>query len=385
MIKRDKELKTITKLLQRHPVVGIVGARQVGKTTLARMVVARKKGPYAYFDLENPEDLARLADPMLALKDLKGLVVIDEIQQHPDLFTVLRVLVDRPKSNTRFLVLGSASPDLLRQSSETLAGRIIYHELGGFTLGEIGVHNQKRLWLRGGFPRSYLARSHIESDEWRRGFIRTFLERDLPQLGITIRSTTLRRFWTMLAHYHGQILNTSEFSRSFGVADTTVRNYLDLMSSALVIRQLLPWRENIAKRQVKAPKIYIADSGILHALLNIKTIMDLEGHPKVGASWEGFLLSQVVRHLGVSAEDCFFWATHGGAELDLFIVRGQKRLGFEFKRTSAPKITTSMRSALADLKLQSLDIIHAGDCTFQLDKRVRAVSFSRVLTDLKAI
>lgn len=385
MIKRDKELKTITKLLQRHPVVGIVGARQVGKTTLARMVVARKKEPYAYFDLENPEDLARLADPMLALKDLKGLVVIDEIQQHPDLFTVLRVLVDRPKSNTRFLVLGSASPDLLRQSSETLAGRIIYHELGGFTLGEVGVHNQKRLWLRGGFPRSYLARSHIESDEWRRGFIRTFLERDLPQLGITIRSTTLRRFWTMLAHYHGQILNTSEFSRSFGVADTTVRNYLDLMSSALVIRQLLPWRENIAKRQVKAPKIYIADSGILHALLNIKTIMDLEGHPKVGASWEGFLLSQVVRHLGVSAEDCFFWATHGGAELDLFIVRGQKRLGFEFKRTSAPKITTSMRSALADLKLQSLDIIHAGDCTFQLDKRVRAVSFSRVLTDLKAI
>ena len=385
MIKRDKELKTITKLLQRHPVVGIVGARQVGKTTLARMVVARKKGPYAYFDLENPEDLARLADPMLALKDLKGLVVIDEIQQHPDLFSVLRVLVDRPKSNTRFLVLGSASPDLLRQSSETLAGRIIYHELGGFTLGEVGVHNQKRLWLRGGFPRSYLARSHIESDEWRKGFIRTFLERDLPQLGITIRSTTLRRFWTMLAHYHGQILNTSEFSRSFGVADTTIRNYLDLMSSALVIRQLLPWRENIAKRQVKAPKIYIADSGILHALLNIKTIMDLEGHPKVGASWEGFLLSQVVRHLGVSAEDCFFWATHGGAELDLFIVRGQKRLGFEFKRTSAPKITTSMRSALADLKLQSLDIIHAGDCTFQLDKRVRAVSFSRVLTDLKAI
>lgn len=385
MIKRDKELKTITKLLQRHPVVGIVGARQVGKTTLARMVVAREKGSYAYFDLENPEDLARLADPMLALKDLKGLVVIDEIQQHPDLFTVLRVLVDRPKSNTRFLVLGSASPDLLRQTSETLAGRIIYHELGGFTLGEIGVHNQKRLWLRGGFPRSYLARSHIESDEWRRGFIRTFLERDLPQLGITIRSTTLRRFWTMLAHYHGQILNTSEFSRSFGVADTTVRNYLDLMSSALVIRQLLPWRENIAKRQVKAPKVYIADSGILHALLNIKTIMDLEGHPKIGASWEGFLLSQVVRHLGVSAEDCFFWATHGGAELDLLIVRGQKRLGFEFKRTSAPKITSSMRSALTDLKLQSLDIIHAGDRTFQLDKRVRAVSFSHILTDLKAI
>jgi hypothetical protein len=385
VIKRDKELKTITKLLQRHPVVGIVGARQVGKTTLARMVVAREKGSYAYFDLENPEDLARLADPMLALKDLKGLVVIDEIQQHPDLFTVLRVLVDRPKSNTRFLVLGSASPDLLRQTSETLAGRIIYHELGGFTLGEIGVHNQKRLWLRGGFPRSYLARSHIESDEWRRGFIRTFLERDLPQLGITIRSTTLRRFWTMLAHYHGQILNTSEFSRSFGVADTTVRNYLDLMSSALVIRQLLPWRENIAKRQVKAPKVYIADSGILHALLNIKTIMDLEGHPKIGASWEGFLLSQVVRHLGVSAEDCFFWATHGGAELDLLIVRGQKRLGFEFKRTSAPKITSSMRSALTDLKLQSLDIIHAGDRTFQLDKRVRAVSFSHILTDLKAI
>lgn len=221
--KREKELTTITHLLQRHPVVGIVGARQVGKTTLARMIVARRKGTCTYFDLENPEDFARLADPVLALKDLKGLVVIDEIQQHPDLFRVLRVLVDRPKSNTRFLVLGSTSPELLRQSSETLAGRIIYHELGGFTLSEVGSHNHKRLWLHGGFPRSYLTHSHVESDEWRRGFIRTFLERDLPQLGITIRSTTLRRFWTMLAHYHGQIWNASEFSQchSHGYSGTS--------------------------------------------------------------------------------------------------------------------------------------------------------------------
>ena len=385
MIDRKQEVETIRGLLGRHPVIGIIGARQVGKTTLARLLIEKTKGPSSYFDLENPEDLARIADPMLALRDLRGLVVIDEIQRQPNLFPVLRVLVDRPKSGAHFLVLGSASPDLLRQSSETLAGRIFYHELGGFSLEEVGVENHMQRWLRGGFPRSYLARTQAESDEWRQGFIRTFLERDLPQLGITIRSTTLRRFWIMLANYHGQIWNASEFARSFGVADTTVRNYLDLMTSALVIRQLPPWHENISKRQVKAPKIYIADSGVLHTLLGFRILRDLESHPKVGASWEGFVLEQVIHHLAARVEECFFWATHGGAELDLLVVRGRQRLGFEIKRTTSPQITPSMRYALSDLGLQSLALIHAGETTFPMDKKIRAVAFRRLLQDIKPL
>ena len=372
-------------MLRSHPVVGIIGARQVGKTTLSRLFVADIKKPVSYYDLENPEDLARLSDPMLALKGQKGLVVIDEIQRYPDLFSVLRVLVDRPKLPARFLILGSASPDLLRQSAETLAGRIVYHQLDGFSLDEVGAGQHMRLWLRGRFPRSFLARSHAESEEWRRAFIQTFLERDLPQLGITIRSAILRRFWTMLAHYHGQIWNASEFGRSFGVADTTVRNYLDLLSSALVVRQLLPWHENISKRQVKAPKVYLADTGILHTLLNLRTFKDLEGHPKIGASWESFVLEQVVRRLDARKEECFFWATHAGAELDLLVVRGRKRFGFEIKRTSSPQITKSMRNAISDLKLSQIDIIHAGDQTFPLSRQVRAVSSSRLLTDLKSL
>lgn len=383
IIERKRDLEKIVGLLSRHPVVGIIGARQVGKTTLARLLIKKIREPYFYFDLENPEDQARLSDPMLALKELKGLVIIDEIQQIPGLFEILRVLVDRPHSPTRFLVLGSASPDLLRQSSETLAGRIVYHELAGFTIEEVNIENFKRLWLRGGFPRSYLARSNKESYEWRQGFIRTFLERDLPQLGITIRSTTLRRFWTMLAHYHGQIWNASEFARSFGVADTTVRNYLDILTSAMVVRQLLPWYENISKRQVKAPKIYIIDSGLLHALLNLRSLQDLEGHPKVGASWEGFVIEQIIHRLGVMPEECFFWATHSGAELDLLIVRGLKRWGFEIKRTTAPTITPSMRSALTDLNLTKLYVIHVGEHTFALAEKVQAIAFSRLLRDLK--
>lgn len=385
MIKRKQEISTLQKLLKRHPVVGIVGARQVGKTTLARALVKTIKKSITYFDLENQEDLARLSDPMLGLKELKGLVVIDEIQRHSDLFPVLRVLVDRSRPLSRFLILGSASPDLLQQSSETLAGRIIYHQLNGFTMDEVGPPNHNRLWLRGGFPRSYLARSNAASDEWRRGFIRTFLERDLPQLGINIRATTLNRFWRMLAHYHGQTWNASEFARSFGVADTTVRNYLDLMTSALVIRQLPPWHENISKRQVKAPKVYIADSGLFHSLLNLPNLHDLEGHPKMGASWEGFVIQQIVRQIGARSDECYFWATHTGAELDLFVIRGRQRLGFEIKRTSAPRITPSMRNALADLKLQHLDVIHAGDVTFQMDARIRAVALSRLIDDLQSL
>jgi len=385
MIERASHLKMLSGLLARHRVVGIVGARQVGKTTLARAFVARRNVPTTGFDLENPEDLARLSDPMLALKGLRGLVVIDEVQRIPELFKVLRVLVDRPRSATRFLVLGSASPDLLRQGSETLAGRIIYYELGGFSLDEVGVDKHLRLWLRGGMPRSYLARSHAESEEWRQGFVRTFVERDLPQLGIGTRSATLYRFWQMLAHYHGQIWSASEFARSFGVADTTVRNYLDLLTSALVIRQLPSWHENISKRQVKAPKVYVADSGLLHTLLNLKTPADLERHPKVGASWEGFVLAEIIRRLGARSHECYFWATHGGAELDLLVVRGRRRLGFEIKRTSSPSVTRSMQTALEDLKLDSLDVVHAGDQSFALAPHVRAVALSRLLKDLEPL
>lgn len=383
MIDRIHDVKKLVSLLKRYRVVGIIGARQVGKTTLTRFLSDQIRSASFCFDLENPEDLARLADPMLALKGLKGLVVLDEIQRFPELFPILRVLVDRPKASARFLVLGSASPELLRQGSETLAGRIVYHELGGFSLEDVGIKNYLRLWLRGGFPRSYLASSDTISEEWRRGFIQTFLERDLPQLGITIRSTTMHRFWSMLSHYHGQVWNASEFGRSFGVADTTVRNYLDLLSSALVVRQLLPWHENISKRQVKSPKVYIADSGLLHTLLGVKTRSDLENHPKIGASWEGFVIEQVIHRMEFRKEDCFFWATHAGAELDLLVVRGRDRLGFEVKLTSSPRVTPSMRSALADLKLQRLYVIHSGEETFPLEKNIQAVALPRLLEDIK--
>jgi uncharacterized protein len=384
MIERRREFATLQRLLRRHPVVAIVGARQVGKTTLARQLAAKTEAA-TFFDLENPEDLARLADPMLALKDLRGLVVLDEIQRQPELFPILRVLADRSRRPARFLLLGSASPNLLRQSAESLAGRIIYHELGGFSLEEVGVARHGRLWLRGGLPRSFLARSDADSAAWRREFVRTFLERDLPQLGITIAASTLRRFWAMLAYYHGQIWNSSEFARSFGVADHTVRHYLDLLTSALVVRQLPPWFANIAKRQVKAPKVYIRDSGLLHSLLNVRTLSDLESHPKLGASWEGFVVEQIIRRLEARPEECFFWATHAGAELDLLVVRGRHRLGFEIKRTSSPRPTPSMHHALADLKLHRLDVIHAGDETFPLGRRLRAVALRRLLDDLSPL
>lgn len=385
VVERKNELDTLNRLLRTYLVVGIIGARQVGKTTLAKMLAGRTKKQVTYFDLENPEDYARLSDPMLALKDLRGLVIIDEVQRSPELFKILRVLIDRSNSQTRFLILGSASPELLRQSSESLAGRIIFHELKGFSLEEVGIRNYKQLWLRGGFPRSSLSRSNTESAEWRRAFISTFLERDLPQLGINIRSTTLRRFWTMIAHYHGQTWNASEFARSFGVADTTVRNYLDLLTSALVIRQLTPWYENLSKRQVKAPKIYIADSGIVHTLLNIISMEDLEGHPKVGATWEGFILDQVIRLIGARNEECYFWATHAGAELDLLVIRGKNRIGFEIKRTTAPSITPSMRTALADLNLKRIEVIHSGDTTFHLSDKIRAVALVNLLKDLNKL
>lgn len=382
MIDRKKEKEELGGLLERHRIVGIIGARQVGKSTLVEEYLKTVSVPTHIFDMENPEDEARLSEPMLALKGLTGIVVIDEVQRYPDLFPVLRVLADRKPNPAQFLVLGSASPELLKQSSESLAGRIFYHELGGFSLEEVGDENADKLWLRGGLPRAYLARSQRESFECRTGYVRTFLEKDLPQLGISVSASTMRRFWIMLAHYHAQTWNSSEFARSFGVADTTVRNYLDQLTSALVVRQLQPWHENISKRQVKSPKVYIADSGILHALLNLPDRADLEAHPKCGASWEGFAIDQIIRHLGARPEECHFWATHGGAELDLLIVRGRKRYGFEIKRTTAPKVTPSMRHALEDLNLTSLDVIHAGDHTFPLTEKIRAVPLRHLLEDV---
>jgi len=363
-------------------VVAILGSRQVGKTTLAADLRRSSPGPAAAFDLEDPGDLASLADPTLALRPLRGLVVLDEVQRLPGLFPVLRVLADRPRTPARFLVLGSATPELLRQSSESLAGRLAFHELGGFSIEEAGVTRLDQLWLRGGFPRSFLARSGHESLDWRLDFIRTFLERDLPQLGVSIPSTTLRRFWTMLAHYHGQVWNASEFSRSFGVSDMTVRRYLDLLAATFVVRILQPWHENLAKRQVKSPKVYLADSGLLHALLNIRTREDLERHPKVGASFEGFAIAAIADRLRVRWNECFFWATHAGAELDLLVVRGRTRIGFEIKRTVAPVVTPSMRTALTDLRLSRIDVIHAGDRTYALAPRIRAVAIARLLDDL---
>lgn len=378
MIARHQYIEAVTRLLKRNPVVAILGARQVGKTTLARQLMKALRGPATGFDLENPADLARLSDPTLALEELRGLVVLDEIQRRPDLFPVLRVLVDRPRSRARFLVLGSASPALLKQSSETLAGRIAFCELSGFSLGEVGTKELDKLWIRGGFPRSFLAQTDAASIEWRRDFVQTFLERDIPQLGISIAARTLHRFWSMLAHYHGQIWNASEFGRSFGVADTTVRNYLDILTDTLMVRQLPPWTENVRKRQVKSPKIYLSDSGLLHSILDLKTKRDLEAHPKLGASWEGFLLESIVRQLGLRREQCYFWATHGGAELDLLVIEGRYRYGFEFKRTTSPQITRSMHSALSDLRLTRLDIVHAGKDTFPLAKRVRAVAARQI-------
>lgn len=385
MLARERHLTNVEGLLERYPVVAILGARQIGKTTLARQLLERRESAKTVFDLEDPSDLARLREPRLALDELEGLIVIDEVQVKPDLFPILRVLADRRGNPARFLILGSASPDLLRQSSETLAGRLFHYDLSGLTLDEVGVEALDTLWLRGGFPLSFLAASDETSLEWRLGFVRTFLERDLPQLGIRIPAITLRRFWTMLAHYHGQTWNATEIGRSLGVSSPTVRGYLDILVSTFVARQLLPWHENLGKRQVKAPKVYVTDSGLLHTLLDLETRAELEAHPKVGASWEGFALNEVVTRLGARSEQCYFWATHSGAELDLLVTQGQRRLGFEFKRTASPGPSRSMYSALEDLGLERIDIVHPGDHTFPLGERLRALSLYRLFEDLEPL
>ena len=382
-IPRKHHLARVRLLLDEFPVVALLGARQVGKTTLARQLAAMHSDPVAWFDLEDPVDLARLEDPGLELRPLRGLVVLDEIHRLPGVFQLLRVLADRAGPPARFLVLGSASTDLLRQTSESLAGRVAFHQLDGFDMTE--VDDLERLWLRGGFPRSYLAPSGAASRRWRDSFIQTLLARDLPGFGSTIPQTTLRRFWTMLAHWHGQLWNGAEFGRAFGVSHTTVRRYLDLLTSVFAVRQLQPWFENISKRQVRSPKVYIADSGILHALLGLTDRTDVVSHPKVGASWEGFVIQQIVQLLRATPEQCFHWSTHTGAELDLLVLDGARRRGFEVKRSEAPRLTRSMRSALETLNLDRLDVVHAGTERYRLGPLVRALPAGELTGTLRAL
>ncbi len=379
--------REVAALLARHPVVGLLGARQVGKTTLARELVRKAKGGAVLFDLEDPEQVARLAEPMAELRRHEGLVVLDEVQRRPDLFPVLRVLADERPLRRRFLVLGSATPALLRQGAETLAGRVVFVEVPPFRMHELPAKRWSSLWLRGGFPRSLLARSEGASVEWRRAFRQTFLERDLPALELpgTPAAATLGRYWAMLAHVHGEVLNWSELGRSMGVSDATARRYADLLEATMMVRQLKPWHENLGKRQVKSPKLYFRDSGLLHSLLGIETQDELEHHPRVGASWEGFLLEQTVAASQAHAEETYFWRTEHGAELDLLLVRGRRRVGFEFKRSSAPSLTPSMRSALSDLKLEELLVVHAGEHAFSLGERVRAVPWRRLVQATRAL
>lgn len=368
-----------------QPVVGLLGPRQCGKTTLARAYAENHPEiPVTRFDLEDPLDLAALANPRLALQDLNGMVIIDEIQRAPELFPLLRVLVDRPQQTTRFLVLGSASRDLLRQSSESLAGRIGYIELTPFSLAETGSVAKDRLWWRGGFPPAFLAVSDAASRQWRKDYIATFLERDIPALGIAIAPQSLRRFWTMLAHYHGQIVNFSELGRSFGAADTTIRRYLDILEATFMVRQLRPWHENINKRQVKAPKLYFRDTGLLHELLGIPDKSALITHPKLGPSWEGFALEEVVRAKASEPGDIWFWATHSGAELDLLITRDMCREGYEFKYTDRPATTRSMHSAIETLKLDRLTVIYPGERRMRLAEKIEAVGLAEYMQSMEA-
>ena len=382
-IVRQRHLQRIDLLLNEFPVVTLLGARQVGKSTLARQLVASRPGPSTWFDLENPADLNRLGDPGLELRPLQGLVVLDEIQRLPEVFPLLRVLADRPGTPARFLVLGSAAPALLRQTSETLAGRVAFHDLDGFGLDE--AEDLERLWLRGGFPRSYLASSAPAGRRWRDGFIQTFLARDIPGFGSLVPPTTMHRFWTMLAHWHGRLWNGAELGRAFGIAHTTIRRYLDLLTAVFMVRQLPPWHENIAKRQVRSPKVFINDSGLLHALLGLTTRDDVLSHPIVGASWEGFVVQQVIHLSGARPEQCYHWSTHSGPELDLLILAGNRRYGFEVKRAEAPRLTASMRTAFEALGLDRLDVVHAGSQTYRMARGIRALPAAELTSTLSPL
>ncbi len=370
MLKRNRLTKAINSALQRSPITAILGPRQCGKTTISREIAAQSS-PTTIFDLEDPVNYHQLfSAPKITLESLKGLIIIDEIQRMPELFPILRLLVDRPESQSRFLILGSASPGLIKNTSETLSGRISFVDMSGFVLDELPDSNYKDLWIRGGFPRSYLAPNNTNSYAWRNDFIRTFLERDIPQLGINLPSAAIRRFWTMLAHYHGQVWNGSELARSLGVSEPTTRRYLDILSGAYVVRQIQPWFENLKKRQVKSPKIYVKDSGILHTLLSLDNELIL-AHPKLGSSWEGFVIEQIITITGY--RDFYFWATYSGAELDLLLFHNNKRIGFEIKYTDAPKTTRSMHVAINDLALHKLIIVFPGDTSYRLSPKITVV------------
>jgi len=366
MLKRPAALSAVRTAIGRSRIVALIGARQCGKTTLARQFVPPDS--LNYFDLEDPAGLSRLDEPMTALKPLRGMVVIDEIQRRPGLFPVLRVLADRNRPPAKFLILGSASPALLRQSSESLAGRIEIVTLDGFSLAEVGVRALTRHWIRGAFPLSFLAQTDADSHAWRKNFVQTFLERDMPQLGVATPATTLLRFWTMLAHYHGQIWNAAEPARSLGVSESSVRRYLDMLTGVFMIRQLQPWHANSKKRQVKAPKIYFRDSGLLHHLIAIRSERELLAHPRCGASWEGYAIEEVLKI--VRPDQAYFWATHNGAELDLLMIKNGRRYGVECKRADAPRLTPSMRIAMKDLRLDSLTVIYPGDRRYPLANRI---------------
>lgn len=374
-IKRSSEIERLNGLVRNNSVVAILGPRQCGKTTLSRQFSSQWKAETTFFDLEHPRDVQRLEEPMLALENLSGLVVIDEIQKTPNLFPVLRVLADRNKK-AKYLILGSASRDLIRQSSETLAGRISYLEIGGFSSQLVGESKTERLWIRGSFPRSFLAQNEAASYQWRQDFIATFLERDIPQLGINIPARSLGRFWRILAHYHGQVFNASEIGRSLGVSDHTAQRYLDLLSGTFMVRQLRPWYSNTKKRIVKRPKIYFRDSGILHALFALESKKDVLSHPKLGASWEGFALEEAVKTAGLKEDEVFFWSVHSAAEVDLVFQKKGRLYGLEVKYVQAPRVTNSMRSAIAELSLSHLWIIYPGTTSYQLDRNITVIPFS---------
>ncbi len=366
--------KRIQRSIRANPVTALIGSRQCGKTAVARRIAEGAR--VAYFDLEDPVSQRRLAEPMTALRPLRGLVVIDEVQRQPNLFPVLRVLADRAPLPARFLLLGGASPQLLRQGSETLAGRIAFLEMSGFGSEEVGTTGWRKLWWRGGFPRSFLAGSEDASSAWREEFIRTFLERDIREFGVQIPAPALRRLWMMVAHYHGQVWNGSEIGRSLGEAHTTVKRHLDTLTGALMVRQLQPWHENLGKRQVKSPKIYLRDSGLLHTLLGLDSFRALTGHPKIGASWEGFVVEEVIRRVG--ERNAWFWATQSGAELDLMFTLRGRRYGAEVKYSDAPGLTKSMRIAREDLKLHRLLVVYPGSEPYDLDEHTRVIPFEQL-------
>ncbi|MEO8627770.1 MAG: ATP-binding protein [Betaproteobacteria bacterium] len=368
-IRRHQLSGALQTALRRSPAVALLGPRQVGKTTLARQFL-QVDSPN-YFDLENPLDLARLAEPMATLAPLRGLIVIDEVQRRAELFPALRVLLDRAARPARFLILGSASPALLKQSSESLAGRLEIIDTPGFALREVGATQLETLWSRGSFPPAFLAENDVDSLAWRENFIRLTVERDLPALGLGAPSVTVRRFWSMVAHYHGQVWNSAEPARALGVSEPTVRRYLDFLTDADLVRQVQPWVENLGKRQVKSPKVYVRDSGLLHALFNLGTLNSLLAHPKAGASWEGFLLEEVLK--AARPDQAYFWATHQGAELDLLMLKGTRRIGVEFKRADAPALTPSMRIAMADLRLDALYVLYPGTKRYSLADRVEVL------------